>query len=158
MVFITLGTQGNQFSRCLQMIEELIDTLHPNQEFIAQLGNTKYKSDKIKCLDFVTEAEFKELIGKADVVITHAGSGALFSAIKQGKKAIAVARLKKYMEMANDHQTELVRKLSEGGYILDGTNSIIDAWKLLDTFTPRPCDFECTLPQEIGKLIDKWIV
>lgn len=158
MVFITLGTQGNQFSRCLQMIEELIDTLHPNQEFIAQLGNTKYKSDKIKCLGFVTEAEFKELIGKADVVITHAGSGALFSAIKQGKKAIAVARLKKYMEMANDHQTELVRKLSEGGYILDGTNSIIDAWKLLDTFTPRPCDFECTLPQEIGKLIDKWIV
>lgn len=158
MVFITLGTQGNQFPRCLQMIEELIDTLHPNQEFIAQLGNTKYKSDKIKCLDFVPETEFKELICKADVVITHAGSGALFSAIKQGKKAIAVARLKKYMEMANDHQTELVRKLTEGGYILDGTNSIIDAWKQLDTFTPRPCDFECTLPQEIGKLIDKWIV
>ena len=61
-------------------------------------------------------------------------------------------------EMVNDHQTEIVKKLSEGGYILDGTNSIIDAWRQLDTFTPRPCDFECTLPQEIGKLIDKWIV
>ena len=89
MVFITLGTQGNQFQRCLKMVEELIDELHPKQEFVAQLGNTKYKSDKIKCLDFVPEAEFKELIGKADIVITHAGSGALFSAIKQGKKAIA---------------------------------------------------------------------
>ena len=157
MVFITLGTQGNQFQRCLKMVEELIDELHPKQEFVAQLGNTKYKSDKIKCLDFVTEADFKELIEKADIVITHAGSGALFSAIKQGKKTIAVARLHKYKEMANDHQTELVRKLTEGGYILDGTNSITDAWKRLDSFTPRACDFICSLPEEIGKLIDNWL-
>lgn len=157
MVFITLGTQGNQFQRCLKMVEELIDELHPKQEFVAQLGNTKYKSDKIKCLDFVPEAEFKELIGKADIVITHAGSGALFSAIKQGKKAIAVARLHKYKEMANDHQTELVRKLTEGGYILDGTNSIVDAWKRLDSFSPRTCDFKCSLPEEIEKLINNWL-
>ena len=157
MVFITLGTQGNQFQRCLKMVEELIDELHPKQEFVAQLGNTKYKSDKIKCLDFVSEAEFKELIGKADIVITHAGSGALFSAIKQGKKAIAVARLHKYKEMANDHQTELVRKLTEGGYILDGTNSIVDAWKRLDSFSPRTCDFKCSLPEEIEKLINNWL-
>lgn len=157
MVFITLGTQGNQFQRCLKMVEDLIDELHPSQEFVAQLGNTKYKSDKIKCLDFVPEADFKELIGKADIVITHAGSGALFSAIKQGKKAIAVARLHRYKEMTNDHQTELVRKLTEGGYILDGTNSIIDAWKRLDSFTPRACDFKCSLPEEIGKLIDNWL-
>ena len=156
MVFITLGTQGNQFSRCLQMVEELIVTLHPNQEFIAQLGNTKYKSDKIKCLDFVPETEFKELIGKADVVITHAGSGALFSAIKQGKKAIAVARLKKYNEMLNDHQTELVRKLTEGGYILDGTNSIIGAWNKLDGFTPRKNDFTCEIPHQIEELLTSW--
>lgn len=157
MVFITLGTQGNQFPRCLEMVEELIDTLHPNHEFIAQLGNTKYSSDKIRCLDFVPEGDFKEYIAKADVVITHAGSGALFSSIQKGKKTIAIARLHKYKEMANDHQTELVRKLSEGGYILDGTYSIVDAWKKLDVFSPRECDFECTLPQEISALIDKWL-
>lgn len=157
MVFITLGTQGNQFTRCMQMVEQLIEELHPEQEFVAQLGNTKYSSDKIKCLEYVPEEQFKEMIGRADVVITHAGSGALFSAIKQGKKAIAVARLKKYKEMLNDHQTELVRKLSEGGYILDGTYSIIEAWKKLDNFQPRTCDFECSIPQEVGKLIDGWL-
>lgn len=109
MVFITLGTQGNQFPRCLQMVEELIDMLHPGHEFIAQIGNTEYKSNKIKVLEYVSETEFKRLIGEADVVITHAGSGSLFNAIKQGKKTIAVARLKKYKEMLNDHQTELVK-------------------------------------------------
>ena len=157
MVFITLGTQGNQFHRCLQMVEELIEKVNPDHEFIAQLGNTKYSSDKIKCLDYVPETDFKEYIAKADIVISHAGSGALFSAIQKGKKCIAVARLQKYNEMLNDHQTELVRKLSEGGYIIDGTYSIVDAWNKLDGFTPRACDFECTLPQEISKLIDGWM-
>lgn len=157
MVFITLGTQGNQFPRCLEMVEQLIKEVNPTHEFVAQLGNTKYTSDKIKCFEYVSENEFKELIRKADVVITHAGSGALFSAIKQGKKAIAVARLKKYNEMLNDHQTELVTKLSQEGYILDGTYSIVDAWKKLESFNPRPCDFECTLQQEISALIDKWL-
>ena len=157
MVFITLGTQGNQFPRCLKMVEELIDTFHPDHEFIAQLGNTKYKSDKIRCLEFIPETEFKDMISRADIVITHAGSGALFSAIKQNKKIIGVARLHDYKEMANNHQTELVKKLTEDGYILDGTYSIIEAWKKLDGFIPRKCDFECTLPQEIGKQIDKWL-
>lgn len=157
MVFITLGTQGNQFPRCLKMVEELIEFLHPDHEFIAQLGNTKYKSDKIRCLEFIPETEFKNMISRADIVITHAGSGALFSAIKQNKKIIGVARLHDYKEMANNHQTELVKKLTEDGYILDGTYSIIEAWKKIDGFTPRKCDFECTLPQEIGKQIDKWL-
>ena len=156
MVFITLGTQGNQFPRCLKMVEELIDTLHPQHEFIAQVGDTKYESDKITILKFVPEDSFKEYIAKADVVITHAGSGALFSAIAQGKKAIAVARLHKYNEMANDHQTELVKKLTEEGYILDGTESVLDAWRKLDNFTPRSNDFKCKIANDIKKTLIEW--
>lgn len=157
MVFITLGTQGNQFQRCLRMVEELIDILHPEQEFVAQLGNTKYCSDKINCLDYLSETDFKEYIDKADVVISHAGSGALFSAIKKEKKCIGVARLKQYNEMLNDHQTELVKKLTEEGYILDGTYSIVEAWKKLEGFTPRSNDFKCTLAYEIKELLDVWM-
>lgn len=156
MVFITLGTQGNQFPRCLQMVEELIEQLHPEHEFIAQIGDTKYESDKIKLFQFVPEQEFKNFIANSEVVITHAGSGALFSAIEKGKKTIAVARLHKYHEMGNDHQTELVRKLTEGGYILDGTYSVLEAWKKLDTFVPRKNDFESTIVDDIVGVLDSW--
>lgn len=158
MVFITLGTQGNQFPRCLKMVEDLIDSLHPDHEFIAQVGDTKYDSDKIKILQFVPEQTFTDYISKADVVITHAGSGALFNAINQGKKTIAVARLQKYNEMGNDHQTELVRKLTDGGYILDGTYSITDAWKQLETFKPRDNDFECHIVEDIINTLDNWSI
>lgn len=157
MVFITLGTQGNQFPRCLQMVDNMINELHPQDHFVAQVGLTKYKSDNIDTLSFVSETDYKLFFEKADVVITHAGSGALFNAIRMNKKTIAVARLHKYNEMTNDHQTELVRKLSQEGYILDGTYSVTDAWKKLDTFIPRKCDFECTLVKEISNLLSDWL-
>lgn len=156
MVFITLGTQGNQFPRCLKMVEDLINERHPNHEFVAQIGDTKFNSDNIRLIEFVPEQEFKEYIAQADIVITHAGSGALFSAIAKGKKTIAVARLHKYHEMGNDHQTELVKKLTEGGYILDGTDSIIEAWEKLDSFIPRSNDFSCTIVNDIINTLSKW--
>lgn len=156
MIYITLGTQGKDFSRCLKMVEELIDEEHIQDEVIAQVGNTSYRPHNIKCFEYVSESDYQRYIAEADVIITHAGSGALFSCIKKGKKAIAVARLAKYREMLDDHQTELVRKLTEGGYILDGTYSVIDAWKKLKDFTPRPNDFQCLLSENIENTLSKW--
>jgi UDP-N-acetylglucosamine transferase subunit ALG13 len=156
MIFITLGTQAKDFSRLMKMAEDLVRE-YGLKDVIAQTGRTKYMPQNVKCIPFMPVDQYEEYVSKADVIIAHAGTGALFSSIKKGKKVIAVARLAKYGEMVNDHQTEIVHKLAGEGYILDGTNSVIDAWKQLDTFTPRPCDFECTLPQEIGKLIDEWL-
>ena len=121
MIYITLGTQGADFSRCLKIIERLIEDEKIDDKVIAQVGNTVYRPNNMICFEYVSESDYQRYIAEADVVITHAGSGALFSCIKKGKKAIAVARLAKYGEMVNDHQTELVKKLSEEGYLLDGT-------------------------------------
>lgn len=156
MIFVTLGTQAKNFSRCLEMVDDLVNQFGL-KDVVAQIGHTKYKSSNIACYDFISVEEYEKYMKEADVVISHAGTGAVFSAIKKGKKVIAVARLKQYGEMVNNHQTEIIKKLSSEGYILDGTYSIIEAWKMLDGFTPRTIDFECTLPQEIEKQIDKWI-
>lgn len=138
------------------MVEKLIDSLHPDHEFIAQVGNTKYKSEKIKILEYIPEIDFKKYISNADVVISHAGSGAIFNAIQKGKKTIAVARLHKYNEMVNDHQTEIVKKLASEGYILDGTASLIEAWNKLDEFVPRKSDFTCSIPRQIENILTDW--
>lgn len=157
MIYVTLGTQARDFSRFMKMLESLVKELKICDEIIAQTGFTTYKPDCITCFDFVPEGKYQEYMNTADIVITHAGTGAIFSALKKGKKVIAVARLKKYGEMVNDHQQEVVKKLSNEGYILDGTYSIIEAWKKIDGFTPRKFEFKCTLPQEIGKKIDSYL-
>lgn len=156
MIFVTLGTQAKDFSRLMRMVEDFAQEFNI-KDIVAQIGYTKYQSANIECQSFMPVEQYEDYVSKADVIITHAGTGAIFSAIKKGKKVIAVARLKKYGEMVNDHQLEIVQKLSREGYILDGSSSIIEAWKKLDSFEPRKCDFECSLPLEVGRVIDSWL-
>lgn len=153
MIFVTVGTQPNGFLRCLKEVESLIETYHIEEEVVAQIGNTDFKTDKFKTITFTGENEFKEYIAKATIVITHAGSGAIFNSIKAGKKVIAMARLHDFNEMADNHQTELVKKLANEGYIIDGTYSLIDAWCKVKDFKPRANDFHCEIVQVLDKFI-----
>ena len=157
MIFVTVGTQPNGFLRCLKEMELLIEKYNITEEVVAQIGNTDFETDKFKTVRFTGENEFKEYIKNASVVITHAGSGAIFNSIKAGKKVIAMARLHDFNEMADNHQTELVKKLSEGGYIIDGTYSLIKAWPKLEGFTPRTNDFKCEIVPVLDKLIANWM-
>jgi len=157
MIFVTVGTQPNGFLRCLKEVEQLIEKYDIKEEVVAQIGNTDFKTDKFKTIPFTGENEFKEYISKASVVITHAGSGAIFNSIKAGKKVIAMARLHDFNEMADNHQTELVKKLTDGGYIIDGTYSLIEAWPKLDGFVPRENDFKCEIVPVLEKCIAEWM-
>ena len=55
--------------------------------------------------------------GKADIVITHGGTGAIIGAVKKGKKVIAVPRLAKYGEHVDDHQLQLIEQFKEQNLI-----------------------------------------
>ena len=158
MIFVTVGTQPNAFLRCLVEVERLIEKYNITEEVIAQIGNTDFKTDKFKTVRFTGENEFKELIKNSSVVITHAGSGAIFNSIKAGKKVIAMARLHDFNEMADNHQTELVKKLSEGGYIIDGTYSLVEAWPKLEGFVPRENDFKCEIVSMLDRYISEWLI
>ncbi len=114
MILVTLGTQKQSFNRLLDMIEKS----NINDKIIVQAGYTKYKSKKMKMLDFVDYQEMDKLIKQADLIITHGGTGSIVTAIKQGKKVIACPRLKKYGEHVDDHQKQIVDIFSEVGYIL----------------------------------------
>jgi UDP-N-acetylglucosamine transferase subunit ALG13 len=142
----------------LKMIDELVSDGTIEEPVVAQIGYTDYKTDNYKCLSIIPEQEFQKYVAEASVIITHSGSGALFSSIKQGKKIIAVARLKKYNEMVDDHQTELVKKLTSEGYIIDGTASLREAWNQLDSFTPRKYDFLNTIVEVISNWIDNDLI
>lgn len=158
MIFVTVGTQPNGFLRCLVEVERLIEKYNITEEVIAQIGNTDFKTDKFKTVRFTGENEFKELIKNSSVVITHAGSSAIFNSIKAGKKVIAMARLHDFNEMADNHQTELVKKLSEGGYIIDGTYSLVEAWPKLEGFVPRENDFKCEIVSMLDRYISEWLI
>ena len=114
MILVTLGTQKQSFERLLNMIEN--SSL--KDEIIVQAGYTNFKSKKMKIFDFVNYEKMEELIDRADLIITHGGTGSILGPLKKGKKVIASARLKKYGEHVDDHQQQIVDIFSEVGYIL----------------------------------------
>lgn len=68
-------------------------------------------------------------MGKADIVITHGGTGAIIGAVKKGKKVIAVPRLAKYGEHVDDHQLQLVKQFDDLNLICPcgDTNELAEA-------------------------------
>ena len=83
---------------------------------------------------------FGDCMAQADLVITHAGTGAIIGAVKQGKKVIAVPRLAKYGEHVDDHQLQIVEQFSQMNIIEPcwETDQLADAYTsaLAGTYTP----------------------
>lgn len=117
MIFVTVGSQKFQFNRLLKKIDELIESGDIKEEVFAQIGVSDYTPKNYNYKDFVTQDEFKEYMDKADLIITHAGTGAIVTALKKDKKVIAIPRLSEYGEHVDDHQIQLIDEFKEMNFI-----------------------------------------
>lgn len=139
MILVTLGTQDKKFTRLLDAIQQQIDLKNINDDVIVQAGFTSdYKSKDMKVFDLIPIDEFSDLIKKCDILITHGGVGSILTGLKNNKKIIAMARLKKYGEHTNDHQLQIIEKFSDMGYLLaaDETN-LAQALEAIKGFKPK---------------------
>lgn len=133
MIFISCGTQEHQFKRMFDYLR----SNQPDAEVVAQYGHTK--TDEFSKLDFAFSPDFNKYLEQADLIITHGGVGTIMQALNLNKKVIAVARLEKFAEHVDDHQLEIVTKLTREGYILSANNQT-DFDRCMDeikTFSPR---------------------
>ncbi|KFI88043.1 glycosyltransferase [Bifidobacterium reuteri DSM 23975] len=113
MIFITLGSQKFQFDRLLKAVDDLVADGTITEPVFAQSGYSDYQPQHYEFKQFLDRDEFAEHMGKADIVITHGGTGAIIGAVKKGKKVIAVPRLAKYGEHVDDHQLQLLKEFKQ---------------------------------------------
>lgn len=135
MILVTLGTQKQSFKRLLEKIENS----KVEDEIIVQAGYTEFNSKKMKIIDFINYAEMEKLVDKADLIITHGGTGSILGPLKKNKKVIACARLAKYGEHVDNHQEELVSIFAKEGYILElrEDDKLDDILSKIDKFKPK---------------------
>ena len=117
MIFITLGSQKFQFNRMLIEIDKLIEEKKITDDVFAQIGASDYKPKNFKYKNFLTQDEFKEYMKSANLVITHAGTGAIVTALKNDKLVIAIPRLAKFGEHVDDHQLQIIDEFKELNFI-----------------------------------------
>ena len=112
-IFVTLGSQKFQFNRLLQALDDLMEQQTGSDSVFAQTGYSDYQPKHYPFRQFLDREEYAAERGRADIVITHGGTGAIIGAVKQEKKVIAVPRLAKYGEHVDDHQLQLVEQFRE---------------------------------------------
>lgn len=140
MIFVTLGTGENTFERLLTEVERLIDMGLIQEEIVVQAGTTDYHSEKMKIYDLLPMSEMERLTEECSLLITHGGVGSIISGMKHGKRVIAVPRLMKYKEVANDHQLQIIRNFDASGCIIgtEGVHELQAALEKAKSFAPQP--------------------
>lgn len=139
MILVLLGTQNNSFHRLLEEVQKCIDKGTIKDKVVVQAGSTKFESDDMEIFNLIEQNKFNELIEQANIIITHGGVGSIVTAVKLGKKVIAVPRLRKYGEHVNDHQIQIVETFSKQGFIkgIKDISELKETLKNIDTFTPN---------------------
>lgn len=117
MIFVTLGSQKFQFNRILRKLDELIEEGKIDKDIFAQIGYSDYSPKNFNYKKFMERDEFKKIMNKCDIVVSHGGTGAIITALKNGKRVIAVPRLSQYREHVDDHQIQLINEFEESGLI-----------------------------------------
>lgn len=156
MILVLLGTQNNSFNRLLEEIEKNIQNGNIKEKVIVQAGFTKYESKNMDIFDMIEQNKLDELIEQADLIISHGGVGSMMSAIKKGKKIIAVPRLKKYGEHVNDHQLEIIETFKKQGLIIGIENVEQLAQALIEVKNMETKSIN-TGENKIIKIIDDYI-
>ena len=152
MIFVTLGSQKFQFNRLLKAVDEL----QTDEEIFAQIGYSDYKPQNYNYKELLDREEFAAWEEKADIVITHGGTGAIIGAIKKGKKVIAVPRLAKYGEHVDDHQMQLINQFKNLNLIYACTDG--DLQRALNTVKNTNYNKYQSNTEKIISSIDAFII
>lgn len=118
IVFVTLGTRSQPFTRIVQAVEALIEEGIIMARVIVQLGSTEYQTFKMEVFDFCPPSIIDNLIASSKYVITQESAGIVTKCLKLGKKFIVMPRDYKYRELPtkSDMNEDLHYKLAELGF------------------------------------------
>lgn len=131
MIFVTVGTHQDPFTRLLDALASL-----DGSELVVQHGNAPPPPGVARAEAYMPFDQMVECFRAAEKVITHAGVGSILCASREGHTPLVVPRRHDLGEHVDEHQAELTRALEARG-------SVVGAWDtaalpaLLATVPPR---------------------
>ena len=112
MILVLTGTHQQQFNRLLEAVDALA-----LPDVIAQTGHSTFQP-RGTCHQSLPFEDVQRLLREADIVICHAGTGTVMSALAAGKCPVVAPRFVQFGEHVDNHQIELVAALAENDLII----------------------------------------
>lgn len=120
MIFVTVGAQM-PFDRLIKTVDQWARD-RGRDDIFAQIGLTDYRPSNIQWTPFLSTEEFKQRYEAAHVIVAHAGTGSIITALQLGKPILIMPRRASLHETRNDHQvatTEQFRRFDSVAVALD---------------------------------------
>lgn len=102
MIFVTVGAQM-PFDRLVKTVDQWARDNNRDDVF-AQIGQSEYRPANIQWTNYLEPEEFKCKFEAAKVIVAHAGTGSIITALQLGKPILVMPRRSNLRETRNDHQ------------------------------------------------------
>jgi UDP-N-acetylglucosamine transferase subunit ALG13 len=126
MIFVTVGAQM-PFDRLVKAVDQWVCERGRDDVF-AQIGITEYRPENIQWTPLLSTEEFTLRCETAKVIVAHAGTGSIITALQLGKPILIMPRRASLRETRNDHQvatSEQFRRFDSVVVALDEKELII---------------------------------
>lgn len=108
------------FDRLVKTVDQWASD-HGREDVFAQIGQTDYRPSRIQWTRFLDPGEFKRRYEAARVIVAHAGTGSIITALQLGKPILIMPRRASLRETRNDHQVATAEQFRHFG-------SVVVAW------------------------------
>lgn len=111
MIFVTIGTVW-PFDRLIRAMDAWAAD-HPEAPVFAQIGTGAFEPQHMDWARSLDPEAYAGLIGRARVIVAHAGIGSLVTAGRAGLPIVLVPRRAALKEHVNDHQIATAARFAE---------------------------------------------
>lgn len=91
------------FDRLVKTVDQWASR-NGRDDVFAQIGQSEYRPANIQWTKFLEPEEFKRKYTTANVIVAHAGTGSIITALQLGKPVLIMPRHSILRETRNDHQ------------------------------------------------------
>lgn len=116
MIFVTVGTQL-PFERLVGAVDAWAATCTPRPNVLAQVGGGRTDYPYLRCVRSLDGKSYAEAISSARLMLAHAGTGSILTALDSGVPVILMPRDHRLGEHRDDHQFQTARQLERMGLL-----------------------------------------
>lgn len=143
-VVVTVG--GNAHYGFERLVRSLHGVIPPSWSVLWQVGPSDVSDLGISTVTSLPNAQLRAEIAAADLVVSHAGTGSILTALQLGKRPIVVPRRAAHGEHVDGHQDDLAAYVaSEGLALVREADAITRAdldeslrWRVTSVGDPEP--------------------
>jgi UDP-N-acetylglucosamine transferase subunit ALG13 len=116
VIFVTVGTQL-PFERLVGAVNDWAARVDPRPDVLAQVGSGRIDYPSLRCVRSLDGVRYGEVIAAARLVVAHAGTGSILTALDRGVPVIIMPRDHRRSEHRDDHQSQTARQLEKMGLV-----------------------------------------